>query len=145
VLSRALANRHLLTREARALATDLLPRSDSAAFNQAMLDLGAQFCRAAPRCEVCPLAQHCKWRQEGGADPAPRSAAVSRRQLPFEGSNRQLRGRVLNALHDGPRTRHQLGDTLRGVEVSRGDEVLASLVRDGLITRRARAYSLAVE
>ncbi|MFY9782399.1 MAG: A/G-specific adenine glycosylase [Acidimicrobiales bacterium] len=144
VLSRALANRQLRPREARALATDLLPRRDSAAFNQAMLDLGAQFCRATPRCEECPLARHCRWRQVGGPDPAPLSAAVSRQQLPFEGSNRQLRGQVLNALQEGSRTRHQLVDALRDVEASRGDEVLASLLRDGLITRRARAYALAV-
>ena len=143
VLARALANRRLRPSEARALAADVLPRTGVAAFNQAMLDLGAQFCRAAPRCEECPLASRCEWRQRGGGDPSPLSAGVSRAQPRFEGSNRQLRGRVLNALREGPRSRQELGARFSGVEPGRRDEVLASLVRDGLITRLARTYVLA--
>jgi A/G-specific adenine glycosylase len=143
VLARALANRRLRPSEARALAADVLPRTGVAAFNQAMLDLGAQFCRAAPLCEECPLASRCEWRQRGGGDPSPLSAGVSRAQPRFEGSNRQLRGRVLNALRDGPRSRQELGASFSGVEPGRRDEVLASLVRDGLITRLARTYVLA--
>ena len=142
VLSRALANRRLRTHEARALANDLLPRTNAAAFNQAMLDLGAQYCRAIPRCESCPLATHCAWRLQGGPDPAPLSAGVSRAQGPFEGSNRQLRGRVLSALVEGPRSRRELSKVLASVEASRGDEVLAGLIKDGLIDRRSRVYSL---
>jgi len=142
VLARALVNRRLRPREARTLAADVLPRTNVAAFNQAMLDLGAQFCRATPRCATCPLATHCAWRQEGGDDPAPQSAGVSRPQPPFEGSNRQLRGRVLNVLRDGAHSREKLEASFDGVETSRRDEVLAGLVRDGLITRRARTYFL---
>jgi A/G-specific adenine glycosylase len=142
VLSRAIANRRLRPSEARTLAHELLPRVNAAAFNQSMLDLGAQFCRATPRCEVCPLAKHCRWRQEGGEDPAPLSAAVSRRQSPFEGSNRQLRGRVLSALVDRPHTRHDLSTVLIDIESSRADEVLAGLLKDGLIARRSKVYSL---
>jgi A/G-specific adenine glycosylase len=142
VLSRALANRRLLPSEARTLAAQLLPRQRAAAFNQSMLDLGAQFCRAVPRCDVCPLASHCAWHEEGGEDPAPLSAAVSRQQSPFEGSNRQLRGRVLKALLEGPRSRRQLTSALSGVTTSRGDEVLSGLVRDGLVTQSSRVFAL---
>jgi A/G-specific adenine glycosylase len=142
VLSRALANRRLLPSEARALATELLPRQHSAAFNQSMLDLGAQFCRAVPRCDVCPLARHCAWHEDGGEDPAPLSAGVSRAQSTFKGSNRQLRGRVLKALLDGPRSRYQLTDALSGVTKSRADEVLTGLIRDGLITQHSRVFAL---
>jgi A/G-specific adenine glycosylase len=142
VLSRAIANRRLRPHEARTLAYDLLPRENVAAFNQSMLDLGAQFCRATPRCEVCPLAKHCRWRREGGEDPAPLSAAVSRRQATFHGSNRQLRGRVLSALVEGPRSRHELSSVLSEIESSRGDEVLAGLLKDGLIAQRSTLYSL---
>jgi A/G-specific adenine glycosylase len=142
VLARALANRRLRPGEAKALAAALVPRRDAAAFNQAMLDLGAQFCRATPRCEVCPLKGHCAWRREGGEDPAPLSAGVSRQQSPFEGSNRQLRGRVLSVLLGGPQSRRELSRVLCDVSTARGDEVLTSLVRDGLITHTSRAYSL---
>jgi A/G-specific adenine glycosylase len=142
VLSRALANRRLRPSEARTLASELLPRQHAAAFNQSLLDLGAQFCRAVPRCDVCPMAKHCAWQAEGGEDPAPLSAAVSRRQSTFKGSNRQLRGRVLKALLEGPRSRHQLSGALSGVTDSRGDEVLTSLVHDGLITQSSRVFAL---
>jgi A/G-specific adenine glycosylase len=141
VLARALANESLRTSDARILAQVLLPRSGAAEFNQAMIDLGAQFCRAAPRCEQCPLARSCAWRRHGGSDPAPRSAAVSRPQAPFAGSNRQLRGRVLHALREGPRAKTRLVSDL-GVDKARADVVLESLVRDGLVTKVSRAYSL---
>jgi A/G-specific adenine glycosylase len=143
VLARALVNRRLGPSEAKALASELLPRTNSATFNQAMLDLGAQFCRATPRCAGCPVATHCAWRQRGGEDPAPQSAGVSRPQPPFDGSNRQLRGRVLNALRDGPHSRRQLVRNLVDVTASRRDEVLAGLVRDGLIAHRAQTFALA--
>jgi len=145
VLARAIVNRRLRPTEARALAADVLPRTNVASFNQSMIDLGAQFCRSTPRCHQCPLASHCAWRHGGGVDPAPLSAGVSRAQLRFEGSNRQLRGRVLNALRDGPHSRQQLSESFAGVEAGRRDEVLASLVRDGLVTRRARTFALAGE
>jgi A/G-specific adenine glycosylase len=143
VLARALANRRLRPSEARVLAAQLLPRSETATFNQAMLDLGAQFCRSAPRCDECPLSKHCAWHQIGGEDPAPLSAGVSRPQPRFEGSNRQLRGRVLNALRQGPRTLSDLASSFDGVAALRRDEVLAGLLRDGLVTRRSQLFALA--
>jgi A/G-specific adenine glycosylase len=143
VLARALENRTLVRSEARALAATLMPSQNSAGFNQAMLDLGAQFCRAAPRCDACPVRAHCAWRREGGDDPAPESAGVSRAQATFAGSNRQLRGSVLRALSEEPRTVRQLARILGDVAPSRRREVLESLVRDGLITREGASYCLA--
>jgi A/G-specific adenine glycosylase len=141
VLARALANQPLRLSAARELALELLPKSGAAAFNQAMLDLGAQFCRATPRCQECPLASSCAWRRDGGLDPAPLSAGVSRPQAPFAGSNRQLRGRVMRALHEGPRAKTRLVREL-DVEPARAEIVLDGLVRDGLIEKVARSYSL---
>ena len=133
VLARALANRPLRSREAQGLADALLPRRDVAAFNQALLDLGAQYCTATPRCDSCPVRRHCRWRCEGGDDPAPRSAAVSRPQAPFRGSDRQVRGRIMAALGEGPMSRASLARQLSDVEVTRRDALLAELVRDGLV------------
>jgi A/G-specific adenine glycosylase len=141
VLARALANAPLRRVEAQRLADELLPARDPASFNQAMLDLGAQFCRAVPLCESCPVKRHCAWQRRGGSDPAPLSAAVSRRQAPFVGSNREQRGRVLRLLGDGPRSKQQLVTRL-GVESDRANEVLESLVHDGLVTKSGRSYSL---
>ena len=143
VLARALENRTLKQSEARTLAASLIPVSNAAGFNQAMLDLGAQFCRAVPRCDVCPLRAQCAWQRQGGNDPAPQSAAVSRTQSAFVGSNRQLRGQVLRALTEKPRTVRQLARVVSDVAPSRRREVLDSLVRDGLITRHGETYCLA--
>jgi len=142
VLARALENRTLRSSEARDAAQALLPRRDSAAFNQAMLDLGAQFCRATPRCDDCPVARVCRWHLEGGLDPAPQSAAVSRPQSAFAGSTRQARGRVLAALREQPLSSTQLLARLGDVGDERTAMVIASLVRDGLVERTGRLIHL---
>ncbi len=141
ILARALANAPLTRGEAQRLAQDLLPRRDASAFNQSMLDLGAQFCRATPRCVSCPVRSHCRWLREGGEDPAPRSAAVSRRQATFDGSDRQLRGRVLRLLGEGALSSERLRRDLE-VAPERMRVVVGGLERDGLIARVGRRYEL---
>jgi A/G-specific adenine glycosylase len=143
ILSRALANRTLTVSEARTMAKELMGRGNSARFNQSMLDLGAQFCRAVPRCEECPVAGTCKWRREGGTDPALRSAAVSRAQTPYVGSDRQLRGQVLAQLGHGARTKRQLVSAMDGIDKSRCDDIVGGLVSDGLVQLRGGVVELA--
>jgi A/G-specific adenine glycosylase len=107
-----------------------LDRSAPADWNQALMDLGRAVCRPAPRCDACPLASACRF-------PRSRSAPGShgRRQSPFEGSRRQIRGAVVQAL----RARRSLD--LRGIAAATGHEgrriagVLEELVRDGLVER----------
>src|SRR5438067_12912192 len=42
-------------------ASSLLPKSDSAAFNSALLDLGALVCVARkPKCDLCPVEASCR-------------------------------------------------------------------------------------
>ncbi|MHB1087796.1 MAG: HhH-GPD family protein, partial [Acidimicrobiales bacterium] len=93
VVARGLTNRSLGAREARTVVQELLPRSGVASFNQALLDLGAQYCKSTPLCGACPVRRSCAWQRQGGDDPAPTSAGVSRPQPKFAGSNRQVRGR----------------------------------------------------
>ena len=89
------------------------------------MDLGASVCRPVPRCDECPLSDACAWTITGRPDPDPAigSAGVSTRQAPFEGSDRQARGRVLQALGAGPRP---VGDF--------DARIVESLVADGLVT-----------
>ena len=57
------------------LADDLTPNARVAAYNQAMMDLGATLCtRAAPACGRCPLAAHCIALHQGAQRdyPAPK-------------------------------------------------------------------------
>lgn len=56
------------------LAEAYTPAADAAAYNQAMMDLGATVCRRRPDCGRCPVAAGCLARERGQqADfPAPR-------------------------------------------------------------------------
>ena len=44
-----------------ATAADWMPPADAGAYNQALMELGQQVCRPVnPRCESCPVQQHCR-------------------------------------------------------------------------------------
>lgn len=76
----------------------LLPSDpeEAAVFNAAAMELGAIVCTArAPRCGDCPIAAWCEWRGAGYPDNAP---AKRPRQAKFEGSDRQVRGRIMALL-----------------------------------------------
>ncbi len=95
----------LSPRAAQQRADAWLPTGEGWAWNQALLDVGAQHCRPrTPVCGGCPVALGCSWHRAGHPDPDPAtgSAAVSRPQTRFEGSARQARGRVMAALAAGP-------------------------------------------
>lgn len=64
-------------------------------FNAAAMELGATVCTArTPACGSCPIAAWCEWRGSG----YPENAPVVRRQASFEGSDRQVRGRIMSLL-----------------------------------------------
>ena len=53
-------------------AQSLLPPGKASDFNQALMDLGALICLPAkPRCEACPLNEHCQAFAEGSQDRIP--------------------------------------------------------------------------
>lgn len=104
VLARVFGRR-LTARQVQAAADRLVPEGEGWWWNQALMDVGAIRCRPEPRCGECPMAPSCRWYLDGLADPDPAvgSAGISTRQSPFEGSLRQARGRVLQALGRGAR------------------------------------------
>ncbi len=132
VLARAVANARLMPAEAQALADRLVAGVASAPVNQSLLDLGAQFCRPRPHCEECPVRTACRWRREGGSDPARGSAGVTQAQPPFAGSSREMRGAVVRALRDGPQSRRALRARV-GTLDGRFETALAALEHDGLV------------
>jgi A/G-specific adenine glycosylase len=103
VLARV-AGRRLTLGEVQEFADSLVPAGDGWAWNQVMMDLGATVCRPVPACDGCPVRDVCGWQRAGRPEPDPAvgSAAVSGRQAPYEGSDRQARGRVLGQLARGP-------------------------------------------
>ncbi len=131
VLSRAVAGRRLGAAEAQRVADGLLP-PEAWAYNQSLFDIGATVCRArAPECAECPLRGRCAWAAAGWTAPDP--AERGRRQSRFQGSDRQGRGRLMNALRQGPVARTGVADStgwpddpVRSLGVAEG------LVADGL-------------
>lgn len=118
-------------REVQAAADASLPRDEVWAWNQCLMDLGAQLCRAGtPACGECPLRRWCSWRGEG-VDPSVGSAGVSKTQARFEGSDRQLRGRLMKALGDGAVPVHRAASVM-GCDSDRAERLVRALCADGL-------------
>jgi A/G-specific adenine glycosylase len=136
VLARAVAGRPLRAKEAQALADRLVPAAGSWRFNQALFDLGAQRCTARrPACATCPLERRCWWVAGGRAEPDPAigSAATTRPQAPFAGSDRQGRGRLVAALRAGPVAADAVADAAGWPDDGpRAGRVAAALVGEGI-------------
>lgn len=137
-----------LTPSGAQLAADAwVPAGAGWAWNQTLMDLGATVCRPVPRCSACPLAPTCTWSTAGRPepDPAEGSAGVSRRQAPYEGSDRQARGRILAALGAGPLPAPELAAVIGSVgarDASKAVTLAEGLVADGLVRRDGDRYAL---
>lgn len=121
-----------LTRAEVRLAASLLPvdDADAATWNVAVMELGALVCTArAPRCDVCPVSHLCAWRLAG----SPPDEGPPRRGQTWDGTDRQCRGRLVQALREseGPLP----GPALREVwpEALQRDRCLDALVAEGLV------------
>ena len=104
----------------------------SARWNQAVMELGATVCVARkPACDICPLAGHCRFLKAGL--PGLGSGRTRPRQR-FAGTDRQIRGSILQALRQAsgaPVFRKDL-KSLCDDEI-RLDRCIASLDEDGLL------------
>jgi A/G-specific adenine glycosylase len=103
-------------------------------FSIALMELGAIVCTArSPRCGVCPLST-CSWRSAG----FPPSTGPARRVQKFAGTDRQVRGRLLDVLraNDAPVPRAQL-DVAWLADTAQRDRALDSLLTDGLVEQTA--------
>ena len=113
-----------------------MPLGRGWAWNQAVLDLGAQVCvKRAPRCGGCPIASSCAWARTGFTppDPADGTAGTTRPQPLFAGSDRQGRGRLVQALRTGPVEVARVADvTGWPEEPERARQVADALVGEGL-------------
>jgi A/G-specific adenine glycosylase len=113
----------------------LLPDGPAAPkFSAALMELGATVCTArTPRCGLCPV-QRCAWRQAG----YPPATGPARRVQTYAGTDRQVRGRLLDVLrdNDSPVTRAQL-DVAWLTDTAQRDRALDSLLVDGLVEQTA--------
>ncbi len=107
---------------------------DAWTWNQAVMELGARVCRTRPACDDCPAATGCAWRATGlaGTDPWVRARPQSR----FEGSDRQGRGRLVDALRQGSVADADLPAVMGwSDDVDRVHRVAVTLLADGLAVR----------
>jgi A/G-specific adenine glycosylase len=113
----------------------LLPNdADAPRFSVALMELGATVCTArTPRCGLCPLGA-CAWRSSG----YPAATSPARRVQKYAGTDRQVRGRLLDVLrgNDSPVTRAQL-DVAWLTDTAQRDRALESLLVDGLVEQTA--------
>jgi A/G-specific adenine glycosylase len=118
--------------EAR-LAESLLPAEPGLAprWSVSVMELGALVCTAdRPRCASCPVASACAWRQAGS--PARGGGQAPRRSQPYEGTDRQCRGRLLAVLRDADEPVPALLLDAAWPDAQQRSRALASLVTDGL-------------
>jgi len=148
VLARTVEGRAMpspaLTAAEHRLAASVVPADPgtAAAWAVAVMELGAVVCTArAPRCDACPVADRCAWRQAG----APAYEGPPRRGQAWHGTDRQVRGRLLAVLRaaEGPvASRDLLGAVPAGDDPRQGARALASLVEDGLAEAGPAGYAL---
>jgi A/G-specific adenine glycosylase len=125
-------------RRFQALADGYVPAGRAATWTQALMDIGAAFCRARnPRCDACPLRASCAYASRTGAIGDTGSAAQRspRRPSPqFESTIRWLRGRILDRLRDAPDGRWVTFDSQIGAhDVDAVHAALLDLARDGML------------
>src|SRR5690349_8197000 len=114
----------------------LLPADDAGAalLSAGLMELGAVVCTArAPRCPVCPVRAECAWHGAGRPDyTGPRRPVQA-----FAGTDRQVRGRLLEVLRGAPGPVERAALDRAWADAAQRDRCLHSLLDDGLAQRLA--------
>ena len=133
--------RETSTARIEAAAARLFPTGQGARWNPALMDYGGRVCLPRPRCEACVITSICAARPRFAAGE---TAEPVRAQGRFDGSDRQWRGALMQALRDS----HAEGGasvTERALlarlattgldDPERARRLIAALVADGLAWR----------
>jgi A/G-specific adenine glycosylase len=113
-------------------AEALLPDDDAPAarFSAALMELGAVHCTArTPACDGCPVRAVCAWQAAG----CPVYSGPARPVQRFAGTDRQVRGRLLDVLRGAPGPVERAALDLAWPEPAQRDRCLFSLLTDGLV------------
>jgi A/G-specific adenine glycosylase len=99
----------------------------------ALMELGALVCTARkPRCSSCPLATRCAWRLAGAPPPTGRDTPSQR----FAGTDRQVRGLLLDVLRRTPDPVERTALDVVWPDPAQRERALDTLVVDGLVDPR---------
>lgn len=116
----------------RRTATALLPADTGTAADWAVgvMELGALVCTArSPDCGGCPLRRHCAWQAAG----CPPYQGPARRGQTYEGTDRQVRGKLLAVLRDAHGEVPQAHLDAVWPDPVQRSRALDGLVSDGLV------------
>ena len=84
------------------LAKQSMPQGYAIQWNQALMDVGALFCKnQAPSCDSCPLSRTCSnasISSKSSSEKPPKALAVGQSPTAFKGSNRYFRGNIVRIL-----------------------------------------------
>lgn len=86
------------------LAKQSLPQGYAIQWNQALMDVGAIFCKnQAPSCDSCPLSKTCSnasviSQSLSSKKKPPKAPAIEQFHTPFKGSTRYFRGNIIRIL-----------------------------------------------
>ena len=109
----------------------LLPADDASAavVSAGLMELGAVLCTArGPRCGACPVRSVCAWQAAGRPEYfGPRKPVQA-----FAGTDRQVRGRLLDVLRDAPGPVERAALDAAWSDAAQRDRCLHSLLVDGL-------------
>lgn len=122
-----------LTAAEMRLADASMPDDPDAAnqWNAASMELGALICTArSPKCDECPASRLCAWQLAG----CPADDGPVRRGQSWHGTDRQVRGRIVQLLRESPDPvpRHTL-DLTWPDDASKVERCLTGLIGDGLV------------
>lgn len=120
----------------------LLPedKRQAAAFNAAIMELGALVCTARkPDCDACPIRNACAWRSAGYPAHTGTRKAVQKK---FEGSDRQVRGLIMAELRSTHRSVTDAEIAGLWPDQTQRERSLAGLLADGLAVTAPGGYTL---
>jgi A/G-specific adenine glycosylase len=109
----------------------LLPAADAdaAVVSIGLMELGAVVCTArAPRCGICPVHAECAWIAAG----RPEYAGPRKPVQAFAGTDRQVRGRLLDVLRGAEHPVERAALDAVWADAAQRDRCLDSLLVDGL-------------
>lgn len=112
----------------------LLPGQDGPTFSVAMMELGAVVCTARkPLCGACPVRGDCAWVAAGSPAPSEEElAAAKKRVQKFAGTDRQVRGLIMDVLRGADGSVPQEAIDVVWPDAPQRSRALFSLLADGL-------------